>query len=70
MMYIFFIMKFLSDCVTKSIIKPFVVYDNSSLVIFQKMPISFSFLLSLKSLLPINRNYTRNHCNHCLLREI
>ena len=38
--------------------KPFVVYDGSSLVIFQEMPISFSFLLSLKSLLPINRNYT------------
>ena len=44
--------------------KPFVVYDGSSLVIFQEMPISFSFLLSLKSLLPINRNYSGNHRNH------
>ena len=46
--------------------KPFVVYDGSSLVIFQEMPISFSFLLSLKSLLPINRNHTRNHRSHNL----
>ena len=53
MMFIFFIMKFLPYCVTtgKSIIKPLVVYDGSSLIIFQEMPISlsFSFLLSLKS---------------------
>lgn len=65
MMYIFFLSCSYYHIVLLSLLKkPFVVYDGRSLVIFQEITIYFSFLLSLKSLLPINRNYTRNHRNH------
>lgn len=48
MMYIFFLSCSYYHIVLLSLLKkPFVVYDGRSLVIFQEIPIYFSFLLSL-----------------------